>query len=49
MGVVGSVGETGVAGDVAWGNGVVTKGVGTAVLLSNPTLGQRSKLAVSVK
>ena len=48
MGVVGAVGETGVVGDVACGNGVVTKGVSAAVLLANPTFGQRSKLAVSV-
>jgi hypothetical protein len=49
VGVVGAVGETGVVGDVACGNGVVTKGVSAVVLLANPTFGQRSKLAVSVK
>ena len=49
VGVVGVVGEVGIAGAVACGNGVSIKGVGAAILLANPTLGQRSKLAVSVK
>jgi len=49
VGVVGTVGETGVVGDVACGKGVVIKAVGAALLLANPTFGQRSKLAVSVK
>ena len=39
----------GVVGDVACGKGVVIKGVGAAMLLLKPVLGQRSKLAVSVK
>ena len=38
-----------VVGVIACGNGVVTKGVSTVVLLANPAFGQRSKLAVSVK
>ena len=49
MGVVGAVGETGVVDVVACGKGVAIKGVGAAMLLANPTFGQRSKLAVSVK
>jgi hypothetical protein len=49
VGVVGAVGETGVVGDMACGKGVVTKGMSALVLLANPRLGQRSKLAVSVK
>ena len=49
VGVLGAVGETGVVGDVACGNGVVIKGVAAAMLLLKPVLGQRSKLAVSVK
>ena len=49
MGVVGTVGETGVVGDVACGNGAIIRGVSAVVLLANPTFGQRSKLAVSVK
>ena len=34
---------------IGCGNGVVTKGASTVVLLANPTFGQTSKLAVSVK
>jgi len=49
VGVVGAVGETGVVDVVACGKGVAIKGVGAAMLLANPTFGQRSKLAVSVK
>jgi hypothetical protein len=49
VGVVGVVGAVGVVGVVACGNGVSIKGVGAAMLLANPTFGQRSKLAVSVK
>jgi hypothetical protein len=46
---VGALGVMGVAGGAACGNGVVIKGVSAVVLLASPTLGQRSKLAVSVK
>ena len=46
---MGAVGETDVVGVVACGNGVIIKGVSAVVLLANPTFGQRSKLAVSVK
>ena len=44
--ITGAVGWVGVA---ACGNGVVTNGVSAVVVLANPTLGHRSKLAVSVK
>ena len=47
MGVVG--GAVGVGEVVSCGNGVVTKGVSAVMLLLKPGLGQRSKLAVSVK
>ena len=43
------VGVGAVMGVVACGNGVVTKGAGTVMLLLKPGFGQRSKLAVSVK
>ena len=46
MGVVGAVEVLGV---VACGNGVIINGVGAVMLLLKPVLGQRSKLAVSVK
>lgn len=46
---MGAVGETGVVGDEACENGVNIKDVGAAMLLLKPVLGQRSKLAVSVK
>lgn len=45
MGVVGAVEVLG----VPCGNGVIINGVGAAMLLLKPVLGQRSKLAVSVK
>jgi hypothetical protein len=38
-----------VVGVVACGNGVTTRGTGAVMLLLKPVLGQRSKLAVSVK
>jgi hypothetical protein len=44
--VTGAVGWVGV---VAGWNGVVIKGVSAVVLLANPMLGHRSKLAVNVK
>ena len=47
--VCGCYGSGLVVGVIACGNGVVTKGVSAVVLLANPTFGQRSKLAVSVK
>ena len=43
------MGVAGAMGVVACGNGVVTKGGGTVMLLLKPGFGQRSKLAVSVK
>jgi len=49
VGVVGVVGAVGVGGAVACGNGVIIKGVDSAMLLLRPVVGQRSKLAVNVK